>query len=119
MSSLNELWAEEFRSLRAYAVRVTQGILAQQENPLFPSADTIEEVSADGIFRAYAASSGKQIGDRRVLFAYVRNGCRNAIKGYRRSLRKPEMVEISSGDSVEFSETVQAILSALPEAYQQ
>lgn len=118
-TALNELWAEEFTNIKAYAYRVTQKIMAGQENPLFPSVDTLEEISADGITKAYAAAHGKQIGERCVLLAYVRNGCRNAIRDYRQSRRLPEYMLLSTTGNVEFSETIQAILSDLPEDCQQ
>ncbi len=95
VENVRELWAEEFKAIRAYAYRATQGILAgHKRNPLFPSSDTIEEISADGIAESFETTTKnadrimawRDLQKRRkVLLGFIRNGCRNSIKKYRAS----------------------------------
>jgi hypothetical protein len=92
---LRELWVEEWKAVRAYAYRATQKILAgHKKNPLFPPADMIEELSADAIAEAYETTTKNaerimawqdETKRRKVLLAFVRNGCRHSITRYRKS----------------------------------
>ena len=98
--NVRELWVKEWRAIRAYAYRTTQKILAgHKRNPLFPPADMIEEISADGIAEAYETSlkHAERITAwrdeekrRKRLLGFVRNGCRHAIANYRKS-RCPQL----------------------------
>ena len=92
-TTLRELWTAEFRAILAYSYRTVQRILAGGPNPVFPPFSTLEELSADGVAEAFSTSlrnaerimkwEDPQI-RRKVLLAFVRNGCRHAIAAYRK-----------------------------------
>ena len=123
---LRELWVEEWKAIRAYAYRATQGILAgHKKNPLFPPADTIEEISADGIAEAYETSTknahrimawADPQKRRKVLLGFIRNGCRNAIKKFRRS-QCPNLESDPIIQTAENPEGFEELVLGLPPVY--
>ena len=126
--NVRELWVEEWRAIRAYAYRATQGILAgHKKNPLFPPADMIEEISADGIAEAYETTKRKADRimawkdpkkRRKVLLGFIRNGCRNAIKKYRRS-QCPNLESDPISQTAVNPEGFEEMILSLPPVYRQ
>jgi DNA-directed RNA polymerase specialized sigma24 family protein len=124
--NIREMWAQEFSRIRAYAYRATQGILAgHKKNPLFLSSDALEEISADGIAEAYETTTrnaerimawSNLAKRRKVLLAFIRNGCRNAIKKFR-ALRCPNLESDPIGQTTEEPEGFAELLLTLPPVY--
>jgi DNA-directed RNA polymerase specialized sigma24 family protein len=124
--NVRELWIDEWKAIRAYAYRATQGILAgHKRNPLFPPPDTIEEISAEGIAEAYQTTT--QNADRitaweddkkrrKVLLRFLRNGIRHAIAKYRLERARFESLE-GEQTSPETSDDCAELILSLPPVY--
>jgi DNA-directed RNA polymerase specialized sigma24 family protein len=124
--NIREMWSEEFKAIRAYAYRATQGILAgHKKNPLFLSSDALEEISADGIAEAYETSTKNAdrimawrdpAKRRKVLLGFIRNGCRNAIKKYRTS-QCPNLESDPIGQTAENPDGFEELVLSLPPVF--
>jgi DNA-directed RNA polymerase specialized sigma24 family protein len=125
-ATIRGMWAKEFGRIRSYSFRATQGILAgHKRNPLFLSTDALEEISADGIAEAFETTTKNAqrimawrdpAKRRKVLLAYIRNGCRNAIRKYR-ALRCPNLESDPIGQTTEEPEGFAELLLTLPPVY--
>lgn len=123
--NVRELWIQEWKAIRAYAYRATQGILAgHKKTPLFPPSDTIEEISAEGIAEAYQTSTENaeritawedEKKRRRVLLRFLRNGIRHAIAKYRLERARFSLIEGDHPSQEPAEDCAELILSLPPQ----
>jgi hypothetical protein len=102
-------------------------LLDTRKNPLFPGVDTIEEIAADGIAEAYetttrnadrimAWSDPKK--RRKVLMAFIRNGCRNAIKKFRMA-QCPNLESEPIGQTAMNSDGIEELVLSIPPVFRE